>query len=501
MHTKSIINSKTPVKFFVYTALSLVMFGSGAAAAAPAQAKKGAAVTDKTYPACTNYGKNKDACTALYEAYYEEKKDCKPDSRDCNDAAQATLNTALNDLKGANTCSNAKKDFADLDKELYKSCKEGGMSGTSCSSKAKTCSQTFSGGMDDSTEMQVSAILGELAGSPLQSSSCPQLSGKDYFSSKKDMDREIADLQDKQRKANKDMAKISKELEKDKKELADKLKDAQENFRKQKEKMTEEEQKQVQELFKVAQDRLRQIDEIEKNIMLETQKMNNIFSSTQIKTAEFSTDKINLQCNLTLRKAKEEYSKSMQGQGNKNIFSNSNERKKYLLTIWNSCQEKQQNELKVLIEGAKQAEEISKNTMSFLETQKERLEDSKKFEAQQQEQQKLAQSASIAAQEQSITALQAEISTQTDVAIKAALTEGQTLANEITQHDKDILRIKQEIQQLGMAPSRSSTLSEKDASSDIERITRTQERLKQTCGEELKGVSIGTSRSVDPGTK
>lgn len=236
-------------------------------------------------------------------------------------------------------CEDVKNRRERAQSKLSELCRKSGLGGGNCESKSLRCAEVTSGESFDTLDA-IGQALGLPAGSTqTAANSCPQLSGKDYFSEKdriqkeiKDIERDLADLNDDkaevQDKYNQDMLKMQEDLSK-----------AQEDYKKLESQLDEEERERIaafNEAQNSAKERMRQIG----SEILELQgQLVQAQRQRAIELNALSDSAGKRKCMTEVNKMKADYEKTYA----KNSFSSSNhiaqakKKREELIDFYNTC--------------------------------------------------------------------------------------------------------------------------------------------------------------------
>lgn len=238
-------------------------------------------------------------------------------------------------------CSDLKGRRERAQSKLTELCRKSGLGGgtNNCEKKSLRCAEVTGGDSFDTMEA-IGVALGLPPGSTQAAvNSCPQLSGKDYFSEKdkiqkeiKDIERDLADLNDDkaevQDKYNQDMLKMQEDLAK-----------AQEDYKKLEQQLEEEERERLaafNEAQNSAKERMRQIG----SDILELQgQLVQAQRQRAIEMNALSDSAGKRKCMTEVNKMKEDYEKTYA----KNSFSSSNhiaqakKKREELINFYNTC--------------------------------------------------------------------------------------------------------------------------------------------------------------------
>lgn len=168
-----------------------------------------------------------------------------PDKVKCmiNYTKAASDNDSASDPCG----TEANRLYKEAKKELAEACSKAGFDGR-CSEQVLECSESMG-----SQDFNTMGVLGQVTGIPLAglgTSSCPQLSGKDYFSRKKEIDSELKDTNSDLADLGKEKADIEKDFNTEMQDVQKEIRDAQKELADEKLKINEEKRQQISDFSK-----------------------------------------------------------------------------------------------------------------------------------------------------------------------------------------------------------------------------------------------------------
>lgn len=148
------------------------------------------------------------------------------------------------------SCIEERNKIMEAEKEIGEACKKAGLSGASCVSNAKSCGETS--GTDSFNTL---FSLGEALGLPTGNlsnlnSTCPQMSGRDYFEEKSKLEKEIKDTEKELADLNDDKADIEEKYYKEMQDIQKTLTEAQEDFKKKKLEIAKDDRERVADFMK-----------------------------------------------------------------------------------------------------------------------------------------------------------------------------------------------------------------------------------------------------------
>lgn len=511
MQTKSIINSKTTVKFLVYTALSLVMFSGEFAWGEPSADTENETCnitnTNVSKTASANFCKNYTTAATNFKKCIAVSADGSSNKSGGCDGMSSIIQKyneqllLLNECESESECkrilSPTSKDVCEeyrtLQRDLSKACGDAGLDTKECTRSAQSCGAAFG---EADTEFQVSRILGELAQTDITSSGCPQYSGQSYASKKEKFESKLEDYDEKIQKVNDRVTKSKKDNDAKIAEFNKDIAKAKKDFEQTKSKMAADEREQIQKLFEVSQSRMRQFEDLNKKVLEQNQKITVLFqqkNSTIINAAE---DKIKIVCDLELAKAKKEYDATLKTNGN--IFANQKQKKAFLLSKWNSCKEQVSIGVQANLEKIQQEVDMVTTQISNLESEKERMNDQIAFEKQQQDEKKASDASFISSEAARVEKEVIDINDQISKAQQHLVDEAKAAYQEIVNLENLKKQTQLKITQLGPVPPGGDTnKSVKSASNEIDRVVTSMEDSRyKTCKPSVKAE--GTAPSGRP---
>lgn len=238
-------------------------------------------------------------------------------------------------------CEDVKNRREKAQSRLSELCRKSGLGGGtgSCESKSLRCAEVTGGDSFDTMEA-IGIALGLPPGSTqAAANSCPQLSGKDYFSEKDKIQKEIKEIERDLADLNDDKAEIQDKYNQDMLKMQEDLAKAQEDYKKLEQQLEEEERERLaafNEAQNSAKERMRQIG----SEILELQgQLVQAQRQRAIELNALSDSAGKRKCMAEVNKLKQDYEKTY----TKNSFSSSNhiaqakKKREELINFYNTC--------------------------------------------------------------------------------------------------------------------------------------------------------------------
>lgn len=375
---------------------------------------------------------------------------------------------ALKEMRNQDRCERASESIRQSRNKISEACRKAGMSGSgNCAEKADSCSKE-SGEESFDTMAAFATVLGVPAYAATGiGSACPQMNGRDYFTEKDKILKDIQETEKELAELNDDKAKIQDDYNKEMQDLQETLTKAQEDLKKKNLDIEQKDRERIAE-FNSSQNQAK--EELRKKGSEILRLRGNLIQSQRDKALKLiaMTDASGKRaCMKAVTEAKKSY-ESVSAGTSSNHIAQAKQKKKELINIYNDCMEAFDQQRLALNESKKQEQDELNKQITDLQSSVDEIQNSLNLAASQLEEMKQA-----AAKEKS-DALQSviDLGTMSQQKMQAAYAKMQenlkTLATKSSSLQAALNRANQSLLTLGPAPkSRSSEYSPSDASSEI----------------------------------
>lgn len=376
-----------------------------------------------------------------------------------DDAYAAGLNQAR--------CERAQESMKQSRNKIAEACRKAGMSAKAdCVEKANSCSEA-SGEESFSSVQAFATVLGVPATGPGIGGACPQMNGRDYFTEKDKIMKEIKDTEKDLAELNDDKAKIQDDYNKEMQELQEALTKAQEDLKKKNLEIEQKDRERIAE-FHTSQNQAK--EELRKKGAEILRLRGNLIQSQRdkaLKLIAMTEASGKRACMKAVNDARKSYD-SVSGGTSSNHIAQAKQKKKELINIYNDCMEAFDQQRIALNESKKQEQDELNQQINDLQSSMDEIQNSLNLASSQLDEMKQA------AEKEKSDALQSviDLGTLNQQKMQAAYTKMQenlkTLATKSTSLQAALNRANQSLLTMGPAPkSRSSEYTPSDASSEI----------------------------------
>jgi hypothetical protein len=399
---------------------------------------------------------------------------------DTLDAANATIAAATASSKAAqekSDCQQMRNDLKEANKQISDACRRAGAGGNdSCFKAAVECGKTA--GEDNFSSM--TGLLSQMSGNPVIQSmassmggsglntSCPQISGQDYFTERKNITDDIESAKEDLAKLNDERATVQDDFNKEIQDIQDALKKAQEELAKAKLELKDKKRKQLAD-FQNQQNQMQ--EELRKKGTDVLGLQGQLIQSQQdhaLKLISMSDASGKRACMKAVLDAKKAYEAIGSSQSS-NYIGEAKKKKAELIATYNDCIDSFLQQRSALNKSKKQEQDQIKKAVTDAQQFIEELNNSLSTAANQ-----LAEiQADAKTEEDNETLKVTQLMQTSQTKMLAAQQKMQTNMTTITAKDQNLNqklnRLNNELTTLGPAPtkSRSADYSVSDASSDI----------------------------------
>lgn len=390
----------------------------------------------------------------------------KNDVQDCLRAYEGKETTDPNKVN----CNEIRREYKEAEQKIAEACRKAGLSESNCASNAKSCGEEL-----EEDSLDTMGAIGTVLGLPMGStqsqvaSKCPQMNGRDYFTEKDKMEKEIKDTQKEIAELNDDKAKLQDDYNKQMQDIQETLTKAQEDYKKKEEDLNQEERERVaqfQESQNQANEAMRKKgDEIISLRGQLTQLLRN--KARALGKLTESTGK--LSCMAEVNKMKAEYEKlySSNSSASANFIGQAKKKKQEMINTYNTCMADFNQQRIQLNETTQNQQETLEKKIADTQSSLDEIQNSLNLASTQFEEIKQA----TAKKKQNALQSVIDLGTRSQQQMQAAYTKLQenlkTLAAKQASLEAALNRTNQSLQTLGPVPKRGSEYSVATASSEI----------------------------------
>lgn len=365
-------------------------------------------------------------------------------------------------------CQRAEERVYQARTKIKEACRKAGLPGGTdgCLKAAENCAGTSGEESFDTTAILVSA-LGLPAGSTSGSSACPQMSGRDYFTEKDKLQKDIKDTEKDLAELNDDKAKLQDDYNKEMQDIQEALTKAQEDL-KEKNLDLEQKDRERQAEFQNSQNQAK--EELRKKGADILRLRGQLIQSQRDKALKMiaMTDASGKRaCMKAVRDAKKAYD-NVSSASSSNHLAQAKQKKEELINTYNDCMEAFDQQRVALNESKKQEQDQINQQIDDLQSSVDEIQNSLNLASTQLEEIKQAAATKKNDALQSVI----DLGTRSQNKMQAAYTKLQenlkTLAAKSASLQAALNRANASMMTLGPAPkSRSSDYAPSDASSEI----------------------------------
>ncbi|UOF00547.1 coiled-coil domain-containing protein [Bdellovibrio reynosensis] len=354
----------------------------------------------------------------------------------------------------AATCKSHGEKLAEATKEIGNLCSKSGYSSQeSCTTKAIECGEEASSGTEFNPFDTVGTILGLPPGSVDSGKQCPQLNGRDYYTEKKDIERDIAETEKELADLNDEKAKAEKEYKKEMNELQEALSKAQEDYKKHSLEIDEKERERVAE-FHASQNQAK--DEMRKKGSEILRLQGEMTKTQQTKAKELlliSESKAQRDCAKAVATERANQ-QAAQATSRSNYMRQATTNKKNLVSVWENCLKTFDEARKELMSSTRQAQMELQKQMADSRDDVDEIQNSLNLASSQLDEMKQASLKEKSDAVQAVIDLGTRTQTQMQSAYQNLLETQKTLAAKGQSLQNKLNRLNQSLAAMGPAPKR-----------------------------------------------
>lgn len=366
-------------------------------------------------------------------------------------------------------CNRAVDEFKQANIKLGEACKKAGLSTADCINKSQQCaaaasSDSFST-MDAFAMFMTGAPAGSLNG--MAGGGCPQYSGRDYFTDREKIEKELKDTSKELANLNDDQAKIQEEYSKNIQELT-------ESFNKAQEKLSET----THQLEQDERDRLAQFMQSQSQAKEELRKKGADILKLRGQLIQSQRDKAlkmiamteasgKRACMKAVAEARKNY-ESLGTNTNANHIQNAKKKKQDLINTYNDCMDAFDQQRIALMESKKQEQEELTTQINSLQSSVDEIQNSMNLASTQLEE--IKQATQKKKNEAVESVMKLGVITQDKMASAAQKLNAnkQTIAAKMQNLQGELNRANIKLMTMGPVPPRGSEISVASARSDID---------------------------------
>ncbi|WP_374029406.1 hypothetical protein [Bdellovibrio bacteriovorus] len=373
------------------------------------------------------------------------------------------------DVRESEACRQLTDKIDEATRKIGEACRKAGLSGGSnCVAKAKNCAGT-SGEDSFNTVDAFATVMGLPAGSLANvSAACPQMSGRDYFTEKDKIQKEIKDTEKELADLNDDKAQIQDDYNKEMEEIQKTLTEAQENYKKKELEIGEKERERIAE-FNASQTQAK--EEMRKKATEILRVRGQLIQSQRdkaLKLIAMTEASGKRACMKAVTDAKKSY-ESVSASTSANHIAQAKKKKQELINIYNDCMDAFDQQRVALNESKRQEQDELTKQINDLQTSMDEVQNSLNLAQNQLEEMKQASAKEKNDALQSVIDLGNRLNQRMQAAYTKMQENLKTLAAKSASLQAALNRANQSLMTLGPAPkNKSSDYAPSDASSEIE---------------------------------
>lgn len=405
------------------------------------------------------------------------------------------------DRENRQACKELRDKMDDVDREIGDACKRAGLGEVSgCVSRAKMCGETS--GSDSFNTIGSFAKAFGIDGLTSIGSACPQMNGRDYFTEKEKLEKDIKDTEKELADLNDDQAEIEADYNKENQDIQKTLTEAQEDFKKKKLEIAQSDRERVSDFMNTqnqAKEELRK--EGEKIIRLRGQLIQSQRDKA-LKMLAMSEAAGKRACMKAVKDAKKTYD-SVPFSKLEKLMKEKRRKREDLINIYEDCMDAFDQQRIALNESKRQEQEELNNQIDSTQARMDEIQNSLNLADSQLKEMKEAASKEEADALQSVIDLGQRSQQQMKDAYDKRQKKSQTLAAKTQSLTAALNRINQSLMTLGPAPKRTSEDSVDEASSTISAQINILEKIKadSSCVDPKLNSQIKKNSKALSGTK
>lgn len=386
------------------------------------------------------------------------------------DSAGAVLLThqLAADERKAQACTDERNKILEAEKEIGEACKRAGLGDAAgCIAKAESCAETSGTESFDTLSMFSSALgLPAGSGSADVSTACPQMNGRDYFTEKDKLEREIKDTEKELAELSNDRADIEEDFNKEMKDIQETLTKAQEEFKKKKLEIAKENRDRVAEFMNTQNQAKEELRKRGADILRLRGQLIQSHRDKALKLLAMTEAAGNRACMKAVADAKKSYDSVSSSKSDSHIRQAKRKRED-LINIFNDCMSSFDQQRIALNESKRQEQEELTNQINSAQSSMDEIQNTLNLADTQLKEMNAASKQEETDALQSVTDLSNQSKVQMDAASQKMKTKLQTLAQKTQSLQAALNRTNQSLKTLGPAPKRNVEDTADQASSTI----------------------------------
>ncbi|WP_291516171.1 hypothetical protein [Bdellovibrio sp. ArHS] len=369
-----------------------------------------------------------------------------------------------------NECRDARDKMDRAEEKIGEACKKAGLgSAKDCISKAKSCA-TASGEDSFDTTAAFATVLGmsSTAATGLQniSNACPQMNGRDYFTEKNNIQKEIKDTEKELAELNDDKAQIQEDYQKEMDKIQETLTKAQEDYKAKSLEIDTKERERIAD-FNSSQNQAK--EEMRKkgsDILKLRGQLVQSQRDKALKMIAMTEASGKRACMKAVNDAKKSYD-SVSSATSANHIAQAKKKRQELINIYNDCMDAFDQQRVALNESKKQEQDELTKQIADIQSSFDEIQNSLNLASSQLEEMKQASVKEKSDALQSVIDLGTRSQTQMQTAYTKMQENLKTLASKQASLQAALNRANQSLMTLGPAPKRGAEDTADEASSEI----------------------------------
>ncbi|KYG70729.1 hypothetical protein [Bdellovibrio bacteriovorus] len=369
-----------------------------------------------------------------------------------------------------NECRDARDKMDRAEEKIGEACKKAGLgSAKDCISKAKSCGASSGEDSFDTTAAFATVLgLSSTAASGLQniSKACPQMNGRDYFTEKNNIQKEIKDTEKELAELNDDKAQIQEDYQKEMDKIQETLTKAQEDYKAKSLEIDSKERERIAE-FNNSQNQAK--EEMRKkgaDILKLRGQVTQSQRDKALKLIAMTDASGKRACMKAVTEAKKSY-ESVSASTSSNHIAQAKKKRQELINIYNDCMDAFDQQRIALNESKKQEQDELNRQIADLQSSYDEIQNSLNLASSQLEEMKQSSLKEKSDALQSVIDLGTRSQTQMQTAYTKMQENLKTLATKQASLTAALNRANQSLMTLGPAPKRSAEDTADEASSEI----------------------------------
>lgn len=383
-------------------------------------------------------------------------------------------------------CQSYLSDIAKAEEKISTACRKAGMGGgKECVSKVKDCDEV-TGEESFSTMGALTQALGSYMGNSQISalgsgdtnSSCPQMSGKDYFEEKANIEKDLKTAEKELADLDKEKAEAQKEYDDALKEINDNLAKAQEEAKEKAHEIDEDTQKQIAD-FQTAQAQAAKDMRAKKTDILSLQgQLINLDRQKATAMIDLTNYTAETECKTKMYEAYAAYKKAVSAGTSAGHITRAKEKKNQLIMVYNKCMEGFSQKRMSVNENYKQQRERLEKQIVDSNADVAAIEDGLKQSQEALDKMKSTADTKKTEALQSVISLGERAQQEMEAAYKNLQAKSSGIGKKEAALSKELNQLNNNLMTLGPAPKRGSDYAPSEALSDIESGMNDIDRIK-----------------------